>query len=269
MISFSNVSFAYAPGASVRDISFEIGRGEFAALIGSNGAGKTTVSKLTAGILKPARGTVTVAGYDTRHTRTSVLAAHVGFLFQNPDRQICRPTVRQEVAFSLELAGRRDGMDARVQQVLEQFGLPGDAEPFGLSRGERQRVALAALLAAQPEILVLDEPTTGLDYRACMQMMDTVRQLNQAGTTVLMVCHDMEIVQEFAGRVLAMTDGRIVGDAAPHALFRQKDVLAAAHLLPPQIVQLGAELGGPFEAADTVEQMADAIGEEVRHGRRA
>ena len=270
MISFSNVSFGYGSCAqTIRNVSFEIEKGEFTALIGSNGAGKTTVSKLAAGILKPASGTVTVAGCDTRRTRTSVLASHVGFLFQNPDRQLCKPTVRQEIAFSLELIGCREGAEKKTETVLERFSLPGDAEPFSLSRGERQRVALAALLAAEPEILVLDEPTTGLDFRECMQMMDVVRQLNQAGTTVLMVCHDMEVVLDFASRVIVMTDGCVVADGPAHTVFRRKDVLAQAHLLPPQVIQLGMTLGGAFSEADTVGQMVRCVREEVRHERRA
>lgn len=209
MIRFENVSLSYGGAAAVRNLNFTVGRGEFVALIGANGAGKTTVSKLMNGLLKPTAGRVLVDGVPTTSLRTSALAKKIGFLFQNPDRQLCKPTIREEIRFGLALTGAKDAVQ-RTEAVLEAFGLDGDRDPFSASRGERQRIALASLIAVEPEVLILDEPTTGLDYRECMAMMARVRSLNAAGTTVVMVCHDMELVLDFAHRMLVLCEGALL-----------------------------------------------------------
>ena len=209
MIRFENVSLSYGGAAAVRNLNFTVGRGEFVALIGANGAGKTTVSKLMNGLLKPTAGRVLVDGVPTTSLRTSALAKKIGFLFQNPDRQLCKPTIREEIRFGLALTGAKDAAQ-RTEAVLDAFGLDGDRDPFSASRGERQRIALASLIAVEPEVLILDEPTTGLDYRECMAMMARVRSLNAAGTTVVMVCHDMELVLDFAHRVLVLCEGTLL-----------------------------------------------------------
>ena len=261
MIKFGHVFFGYSPMSSiVEDVSFEIEKGEFVAIIGENGAGKSTVSKLIDGLIKPMSGVVTVAGMDTAKTKTSTLARHIGFLFQNPDRQICQNTVRREIRFGLELVGdgSRD-IDARVQQILEEFGFDAEKDPFTLSRGERQRVALASIIATEPEILILDEPTTGLDYVECMQVMNAVRRLNQNGVTVVMVCHDMEVVLDFARRILVLSGGKLIADGKTADIFRNTDVMKKASLIPPQITELALRLGKGFETADYAAEMISVI----------
>ena len=227
MIDFQNVSFSYSSGASLRDVSFHIGRGEFVALVGENGAGKSTLSKLVNGLLKPLQGSVTVKGLDTRTTRTSEYARFLGFLFQNPDRQICCGTVAEELKFGLGLLGiSQEEQEKRCARLLEEFGFSGSQDPFSLSRGERQRLALAGLLAVEPEVLILDEPTTGMDYRECMQLMERVRELNrEQGATVLMVCHDMEVVRDFARRVLVLSGGRLLADGPVEKILDRKSVV--------------------------------------------
>lgn len=232
MIRFENVSLSYGGAAAVRDLNFTVGRGEFVALVGANGAGKTTVSKLMNGLLKPTAGRVLVDGVPTTSLRTSALAKKIGFLFQNPDRQLCKPTIREEIRFGLALTGAKDAVQ-RTEAVLEAFGLDGDRDPFSASRGEWQRIALASLIAVEPEVLILDEPTTGLDYRECMAMMARVRSLNAAGTTVVMVCHDMELVLDFAHRVLVLCEGALLLDGETRAVFRNEAVLRQASVLPP------------------------------------
>lgn len=232
MIRFENVSLSYGGAAAVRDLNFTVGRGEFVALVGANGAGKTTVSKLMNGLLKPTAGRVLVDGVPTTSLRTSALAKKIGFLFQNPDRQLCKPTIREEIRFGLALTGAKDAAQ-RTEAVLDAFGLDGDRDPFSASRGERQRIALASLIAVEPEVLILDEPTTGLDYRECMAMMARVRSLNAAGTTVVMVCHDMELVLDFAHRVLVLCEGALLLDGETRAVFRNEAVLRQASVLPP------------------------------------
>ena len=169
VLEFSNVAFSYNETANVHDLNVKVHKGDFISIIGSNGAGKSTFSKLTNGLLKPSVGDVLVLGENTKKQKVSALAKHIGFLFQNPDRQICCATVREEIAFSLRNNGiAEDEIKARVEKTLDEFGFDGDTEPFNMSRGQRQRLCLACLIALNPEILILDEPTTGLDYRECM-----------------------------------------------------------------------------------------------------
>ena len=265
MIRFENVSLSCGGAAAVRDLNFTVGRGEFVALVGANGAGKTTVSKLMNGLLKPTAGRVLVDGVPTTSLRTSALAKKIGFLFQNPDRQLCKPTIREEIRFGLALTGAKDAAQ-RTEAVLEAFGLDGDHDPFSASRGERQRIALASLIAVEPEVLILDEPTTGLDYRECMAMMARVRSLNAAGTTVVMVCHDMELVLDFAHRVLVLCEGALLLDGETRAVFRNEAVLRQASVLPPQITRLSLRLADCLPPADTAEEMEAAI-RTAREGR--
>ncbi|MCI5651442.1 MAG: energy-coupling factor ABC transporter ATP-binding protein [Ruminococcus bromii] len=254
MIQFENVSLTYGAAQAVRDLTITIPDGAFVALIGANGAGKTTTAKLMRGLLKPTAGRVLVDGVSTAKCRTSALAKKIGFLFQNPDRQLCRMTVREEIAFGLELIGAQNIRD-RVEAVLNDFGFDGDRDPFSMSRGERQRIALASLIAAEPGVLILDEPTTGLDYRECMAMMARIQALNAQGTTVVMVCHDMELVLDFAERVLVFSAGQLLLDGKTREVFRNTAALEAASVLPPQMTRL-SDLLPP---ADTVEEMERAI----------
>jgi len=264
MIRLENVSFGYKLGGStVTGLSFHIKEGEFVALLGHNGAGKTTTAKLIDGLLKPDTGRVTVGGLDTATTRVSERAANVGYLFQNPDRQICQNSVREELAFGLK-AVRRDmsaqQMDKRVQEMLDAFGFSGEEEPFSLSRGERQRVALASVITVQPKILILDEPTTGLDYKECCQIMDIISDMNEKnGTTIVMVCHDMEVVSDYARRALVLSGGRLLADGKVRDIFRDRALMEKASLLPPQIVELSLRLGAGYEKADTIEQMTQCV----------
>lgn len=263
MIRFSDVSFGYGKEeVTLEHLSFEIGKGEFVAIIGENGAGKSTMSKLMNGLLKPGSGQVLVDGLDTRTTKTSRLARRIGFLFQNPDRQICQNRVRDELRFGLDLVSDEgeEEKEKRIQRVLEHFSLDGDSDPFLLSRGERQRVALASLLVAEPEILILDEPTTGLDYRECMEIMNEIRRLNQEkAVTCIMVCHDMEVVSDYATRVLVMAGGRLVADGTTSDIFRDDQVMRQASVAAPQIIGLAKLLGGEFYGADTVEEMVEVL----------
>lgn len=260
MINVENVSFTYQQECTLKGITFHIDRGEFVALIGSNGAGKSTLSKLLNGLLKPASGTVTINGMDTRKTKSSTLARHIGFLFQNPDRQICKNTVADEIRFGLELViNDKDLVQQRLESILQRFGFNPDSNPFQLSRGERQRLALASIIAAEPEILILDEPTTGLDYSECTQIMNTINELNSKGVTVVMVCHDMEVVLDYARRILVLSDGRLLADGSTKEIFRAEEVLHKASILPPQIPQLALRLGQGFENAFTVEEMAQSL----------
>ncbi|WP_281624977.1 energy-coupling factor ABC transporter ATP-binding protein [Senegalimassilia anaerobia] len=273
MIEFKNVSASYDGELPIlRDVSFRIPDGDFVAFVGTNGAGKSTTMRLINGLLKPSSGQVLIDGAPTTQLRTSQLAAKVGFLFQNPDRQICCSTVREELLFGFRAQGRADAeAQAKVDAMIERFGFDGDAEPFLLNRGTRQLLALASIIVMEPPVVVLDEPTTGLDFRECAKVMDVIAELNARGTTVIMVCHDMEVVADYAKRMIAMTAGQVVADGETFVVLRDRDVLARTRLLPPQMVDVSLRLAedgavaaaSPAALADTLDEMTDALAAEA------
>lgn len=279
MIEFRDVHASYDGSAPIlKGVSFTIRDGEFVAFVGTNGAGKSTTMRLMNGLLKPDAGQVLIDGVPTSDLRTSELARRVGFLFQNPDSQICCNTVREELLFGFKALGL-DGPDAdsRVDAIVEEFVFDPDDDPFLLNRGARQLLALASIVVLAPPVVVLDEPTTGLDYRECVKVMDIIRRIHERGTTVVMVCHDMEVVADYAARCIVMSGGEVVDDAPTFDVLRNRETLERASLVPPQIVELSLELGremphladGPVGRANTLDEMAAAVMEEVRTSERS
>lgn len=262
VLTFDHVEFAYPNGgAAVHDLNLALYPGELVGIVGQNGAGKTTLTKLLTGLLKPASGSVRVTGLDTAAVPTSRIAREVATLFQNPDRQICKDTVLDEVAFGLELAGidRAEAL-RRAQLVIDRFGLPADEAPFSLSRGQRQMVALASVVVVEPKIVVLDEPTSGLDYRECMTVMETVRTMAERGCAVIMVCHDMEVVSDFAERIVVMADGRILECGRTHELFSNIELMQQAYVEPPQVIELSRRLASSVSPAfEQVSEVTDIV----------
>jgi energy-coupling factor transport system ATP-binding protein len=260
MIQFNHVDFSYGTTELMKDISFTINKGDFVAIVGANGAGKSTISKLCNGLLKPDSGDVLIKGMNTKTTKSSKLAKFIGYLFQNPDRQICQTTIYNEIMFGLNYTvSNPEERIEKCNAMLEKFGFDKEKDPFNISRGERQRVALASILACEPEILILDEPTTGLDYRECMQIMYIIQNLNANGTTILMITHDMEIVQDFAKRVLVLTNGRLIGDGSCHEIMTDRKLLESTSVLPAQIPILAMMLGDDFKNIFSVEDMLRQI----------
>lgn len=279
MIEFRDVHASYDGSAPIlKGVSFTIRDGEFVAFVGTNGAGKSTTMRLMNGLLKPDAGQVLIDDVPTSDLRTSELARRVGFLFQNPDSQICCNTVREELLFGFKALGL-DGPDAdsRVDAIVEEFAFDPDDDPFLLNRGARQLLALASIVVLAPPVVVLDEPTTGLDYRECVKVMDIIRRIHERGTTVVMVCHDMEVVADYAACCIVMSGGEVVDDAPTFDVLRNRETLERASLVPPQIVELSLELGreiprladGPVGRANTVDEMAAAVMEEVRTSERS
>ncbi len=244
IVDVLGAAYSYGAGqASIEGIDLTVRSGEILAIVGQNGAGKTTLTKLLNGLLKPSAGHVRIAGLDTRATPVSTLAAHAATLFQNPDRQLCKNTVIEEIAFGLELQGApAEPSRERAREIAAAFGLPEEASPFNLSRGQRQMVALASVVALEPELIILDEPTSGLDYRECMTVMETVRQRALAGAAVVMVCHDMEVVSDFADTLAVMTEGKLVEVGPSREVFANDALLAHAHIAAPCVPALGKRL---------------------------
>lgn len=275
MIECDSVRFGYGKTKDaelIHGISLSIEDGEFVALTGENGAGKSTFSKLLAGILKPSDGKISVNGIDTKKAKNSVLAKNTGFLFQNPDRQLCTYTVRDEITFGQKAlkTGTEEEISKRTEKIIERFGFNPDEAPFSLSRGQRQRLALASIIAVEPKVMILDEPTTGLDYKECMEIMSAVKELNKNGTTVIMVCHDMELVLDFARRMIVLANGKIEADGKTLEIMRSKKILQKASLLPPQIIQIALELEEKFpgrfnfENVRTADELAAKIQEAIK-----
>ncbi len=234
-LSLKNVSFSYPSGVSaLKNVSFEAYAGELVTLVGRNGAGKTTVTKLINGLLKASSGNIFIDGKDTSNMKISQIAHYVSTLFQNPDRQLCKDTVLEEVAFSCILLGEsvKDAND-HAMQMIEKLNLDPKASPFMLSRGQRQMVALAATVVTKPKILVLDEPTCGLDYMECLRIMQVVEDLRDHGCCVIMVCHDMEVVLDFATRLIVVNDGKILEDGSISCVFENNAICKEAALCAP------------------------------------
>ncbi|UQA79396.1 ATP-binding cassette domain-containing protein [Gardnerella vaginalis] len=234
-LSLKNVSFSYPSGVSaLKNVSFEAYAGELVTLVGRNGAGKTTVTKLINGLLKASGGNIFIDGKDTSNMKISQIAHYVSTLFQNPDRQLCKDTVLEEVAFSCILLGEsvKDAND-HAMQMIEKLNLDPKASPFMLSRGQRQMVALAATVVTKPKILVLDEPTCGLDYMECLRIMQVVEDLRDHGCCVIMVCHDMEVVLDFATRLIVVNDGKILEDGSISCVFENNAICKEAALCAP------------------------------------
>lgn len=244
MIEFKDVCVSYTPEAQVlAEANFTINNGEFVAFVGSNGAGKSTTMRLMNGLLKPNSGEVLIDGIPTTQLKTSEIAHKVGFLFQNPDRQICCKTVREELEFGFKAQGALDDeARARVDGVIEEFGFNANAEPYLLNRGTRQLLALASIIVMAPQTIILDEPTTGLDYRECCKVMKAIEKLHKSGKTIVMVCHDMEVVADFADRVIVMTYGEMVADGPTFDILRNSEILKRSDLIAPQIISISQEL---------------------------
>ena len=217
VISLDHVSYQYERGGNASkaldDVTFDIERGSFIGLIGRNGSGKTTLAKHLNGLIRPTQGTVTVDGLDASKHSVGEMAAHVGFVFQNPDHQIFCSTAKEEIAFGPTALGL-DGATVfkRVDEMLTLFDLHRyeDVSPATLGYGERRAVALSSVLAMRTPILVLDEPTAGLDHRLAARFLGTIEKLNQRGVTIVMISHDMRAVYRYCTHVLELEDGKVV-----------------------------------------------------------
>jgi energy-coupling factor transport system ATP-binding protein len=247
LVAAEDIEFRYDAGAlALGGVSLAIRAREFVALIGQNGSGKTTLAKHLNGLLRPSRGRVLLGGADIRTLPLNHVASDVGYVFQNPDHQIFAATVREEVAFGPRNFGLSPSDVAeRVASALAAVGLTGceEEDPFLLSKGHRQRLAVASLLALRPRLLILDEPTTGLDYAEQRHMMDLLAQLHAGGMTILMITHSPWVVAEYAERGVLMKDGRILRDAALRELFAEEALLASAQFRAPDVTRLGRRFG--------------------------
>lgn len=234
--------YSGADAPALTEVTLTITTGEFIALLGANGSGKTTLAKHCSGLLTPTRGEVFLHGRELRTIPLAHLAQEVGYVFQNPDYQLFAATVEEEVAFGLRHLGLPTAeVHARVSAVLETVGLQEvrERDPFLLDKGQRQRLAVAAVLAMHPKLLILDEPTTGLDYREQRTMMELLRRLHRQGHTILIITHVPWVAAEYAERALVLARGRLIWDGSLRELCKRADLCAQAAFHPPEITRLG------------------------------
>ena len=262
----SDVSFIYPPPRTIhalQSINLAVQRGSFLAIIGQNGSGKTTLARCVSGYLKPTHGKVTVNGTNVHQLRLQERVQLISYVFQNPDHQIFKDTVRKDVEFGPENLGWSAGkITEHTDRVLRMLSLDryADIHPFRLSQGNRQRLAIASIAAMAPQILIIDEPTTGQDPVHARQVMDLLKALQAEGTTIIVVTHAMNLVGEYCDRVIALSDGQILIDDTPEQVFSHPEILEKTSVVPPPVAQL-ALLLGITPPPLTVDEAAKLFGE--------
>jgi len=233
-------------GEALAGVDFTLREGEFVALIGANGSGKSTLARLVGGLLEGASGSIAWRGRPLAALGAAERAATVGYVFQNPDDQIFAATVEEEIAFGPRQVGcAPEEVLSRVRAVVEAVGLESleRRDPFLLGKGERQKVAVASILALRPAVLILDEPTTGLDFREQRALMDVLERLHRSGQTVVIITHVPWVVGSYAERAVLLQEGRILYDGSVGDLFADEALCRRADFVPPEISRLGNRLG--------------------------
>jgi energy-coupling factor transport system ATP-binding protein len=262
IIQVENVSYAYPNGVqALNGVSLTIHKGEFVAIMGENGAGKTTLVKHFNGLLRPQEGSITVDGVDVSQVSVASLARKVGLVFQSPDDQLFSENVESEISFALNNFGfEKEVVEKRVGWALNLLGIERyrKSSPFILSGGERKRVALASVLAWDPEIVVLDEPTIGQDYAQKERLRHFLMQLRVQGKTTIIVTHDVEFVAECKPRIVLMADGGIIADGTTKEIMTDAGAMERASVSPPEITKIFSRLspsGLPEDVLDVDEAM--------------
>jgi energy-coupling factor transport system ATP-binding protein len=247
IIELRNVTFTQLNGVvALDDVSLDVDKGEVLAIVGGNGAGKTTLLKHLNGLLKPTSGSVKVFGKETKEQSVAGLSRKVGLVFQNSDHQLFSETAESEVLFGLRNFGfTEDDAVRRAGEVFGYFGLDSlrQRAPLTLSGGEKKRLCIAAVMAWNPEVLVLDEPTVGQDYPSKSRILDTIRQLVAAEKTVIVVSHDLEFLWPLDARTVVMKGGKVVADGDSQTIFSDSSLLEGAGLKQPQLVTISKLFG--------------------------
>ena len=256
VIQVDHLTYTYPNGfEALHDVSFTIEKNDFVAIIGQNGAGKSTLLKNLVGLHKPTQGNIIVDGVNTREISVARLSTKVGFVLQNPDRQLFADSVEEEIRFGPQnLKLDKAEIDTRVEHAMEQTGLTRLRRefPMALSAGDRAKVVIASVIAMQPEIIILDEPTTGQDRRGCAQIMDIAKEFQRRGHTVIVVTHAMSLVAEYADRVIVMCKGRRILDGPTAEVFAQEEKLKESFVLPPQVTRLARAMSAALPVDHTI-----------------
>ncbi|MFQ6085319.1 MAG: energy-coupling factor ABC transporter ATP-binding protein [Candidatus Bathyarchaeia archaeon] len=246
MIEIRNLTFRYPSGLeALRNISLRIGKTDFVVIMGENGAGKTTLLKHINGLLRPTKGDVFIDGINTRGTNVADLARRVGLVFQNPDHQFFRESVDAEIRFALENFGfDAEQIEKRVDWAVKFFGLRDylDRSPFLLSGGEKKRVAMASVLAWDPDYILFDEPTLGQDHRQKKRLLRLLLGLQRRGKTIVLTTHDVEFASLCGQRIVLMRRGGLIADGDARSILTDEATLRRASIIPPQVAQISLAL---------------------------
>lgn len=262
-LELKDVRFSYPNGfEALCGLNLKVGQGEKVAIIGENGAGKTTMAKMTNGLLRPASGEVLVNGQPTAGRTVAAISRNVGYVFQNPDDQICNQSIFKEITYTLRYNKTfpPEEIRRRANEVLELVGMGGMGEtnPYDISFSHRKFVTIASVILQDPDIVLLDEPTAGQD-RVCMERLaDVIDMLHGQGKAVITITHDMSFVVRHFDRVVVMAHGEIIADASPREIFWDMDILKEAALSQPYISALAYRLGLPGNVL-TVDEFIDAV----------
>lgn len=244
IVETKDLYFRYPDGTAVlKGINFKVKKGEMVSLLGPNGAGKSTLFLHFNGILRPTKGEVLIKGKPIKYDKKSLVEVRktVGLVFQNPDDQIFAPTVKEDVAFGpLNLGLPKEEVEKRVKEALKAVGMEGfeNKPPHHLSGGQKKRVAIAGILAMQPEVIVLDEPTAGLDPVGASKIMKLLYDLNKKGMTIIISTHDVDLVPVYADKVYVMYDGKILKEGTPKEVFSDVETIRKANLRLPRVAHL-------------------------------
>ena len=246
ILKIENLSFAYEEEKILDGINLEVDKGEIISIVGPNGAGKSTLAKLICGFLRPDSGEIFINGIETSSLSIKEIADRVGFILQNPNAMISKTQIYDEVAFGLSLRGLdEEEIKKKVYDTLKVCGLyPFRNWPISaLSYGQKRRVTIASILVLDPEILILDEPTAGQDFRHYTKMMEFIKKLNKKyGLTILMISHDMHLIEEYTDRSLVICDKKILADTTPANLFANEALIDQANLSQTSLYKLGKKL---------------------------
>jgi energy-coupling factor transporter ATP-binding protein EcfA2 len=265
-IKVRDVSFSYPSRADVlKSVSLDVRTNELLAIVGQNGSGKSTLAALMNGILRPTSGDVLVHGKKTVDYKFAELAKRVAYIFQDPEKQFIRNSVEDEMAHGLRrLDVPSEEADKRVTEVLEAVNLADrrDISPYLLSHGQKRRLSVACMVISDPDVVILDEPTFGQDWRQARQLMDFLRRLADKGAAVAFITHDMRLVAQYADRCAAMSDGRIIFDGTPMELFSSRAVLQEASLKAPPVFEFSRQLlGAPrLTTQDVIKELEVSLG---------
>ena len=244
MLEVKNIKYSYnADYQALKGVSLKVEKGEMVALLGKNGAGKSTLFLHLNGIYEPDEGQVFIDGEELKYDKKSLLKFRqkVGIVFQNPDDQIFAPTVEEDVALGLlNLGLPMEEVQDSVEEALARVGMSGFEKkaPHHLSGGQKKRVAIAGILAMKPEIMILDEPTAGLDPQGVTNLTKLLKELNEEGITIIISTHEVDLVPDYASKVFVLVDGLLIAEGTPKDIFSQPDILERANLKVPIVTEL-------------------------------
>ena len=249
IIEVRDMVFDYPDGTNaLNGINLDIYEGEFIALLGQNGAGKTTFAKTLNGLLIPTSGYVKVSGIDTREKHIiKKLVEQVGYVFQNPDHQLFNNEVEKELSYApknIDLP--KEEVERRVADAAAVAGIREEhmnMHPFFLTKGLRQRVSIGSILTLRPKVIIVDEPTTGQDYQQSIEVMNFLKMLNEEqGHTIIIITHEMDIIAQYAKRAVALSKGKVLLDGPTDEVFAQSELLSTTFVKPPEVTQLSISL---------------------------